>query len=72
MNEINWKHEAQKQAAAAGELKIAICVRLKEIETQQEIDKKQLIWAIPQIDKIILEWKIEQNQKQIDWLKSLL
>lgn len=72
MNEINWKHEAQKQAAAAGELKIAIRARIDEIEKQQADNRTHLLFAETKIDELILEWKIGQEQKQIEWLKSLL
>lgn len=72
MNEINWKHEAQKQAAVAGELKIAIRARIDEIEKQQADNRTHLLFAETKIDELILEWKIGQEQKQIEWLKSLL
>lgn len=72
MNEINWKHEAQKQAAAAGELKMAIRARIDEIEKQQADNRTHLLFAETKIDELILDWKIEQEQKQIEWLKSLL
>lgn len=72
MNEINWKREAQINAAAAGELKIAIRARIDEIEKQQADNRTQLLFAETKIDELILAWKIEQEQKQIEWLKSLL
>lgn len=72
MNEINWKREAQINAAAAGELKMAIRARIDEIEKQQADNRTQLLFAETKIDELMLAWKIEQEQKQIEWLKSLL
>lgn len=72
MNKINWKYEAQKQAADAGELKMKLAARLEELRTEYAITNQHCLWAESEYDQVVLQWKSEQLQKQIDWLEGIL
>lgn len=72
MNKINWKYEAQKQAADAGELKISLAERLESLRTQEVEIKQHLIFEDNNFDRVILEWKLKQLREQIDWLEGIL
>lgn len=72
MIELNWKYEAQKQAADAGELKMKLAERLEELRTECAITNQHCLWAESEYDQVVLQWKSEQLQKQIDWLEGIL
>lgn len=72
MNKINWKYEAQKQAACAAELKIALAERLESLRTQEAEIKQHLIFEDNNFDRVILEWKLKLLREQIDWLEGIL
>ena len=72
MSELNWKYEAQKQAACAGELKMKLAERLEELRTEYAITNQHCLWAESEYDQVVLQWKSEQLQKQIDWLEGIL
>lgn len=68
----DWKREAQSQAAAAGELRILLAYRLEELRTQQTALRKCLALEDHDLDRVILQWKVEQLQEHIDWLEGVL
>lgn len=68
----DWKYEAQTQAAAAGELRILLAYRLEELRTQQTALRKCLALEDNDLDRVILQWKVEQLQDHIDWLEGML
>lgn len=72
MSELNWKYEAQKQAADAGEIRIAIAVRLEEVRTQIAGIHKHLLLEDNDFDRVILEWKQNQLKEQVAWLEGTL
>lgn len=67
-----WKREAQSQAAAAGELRILLAYRLEELRTQQTALRKCLALEDHDLDRVILQCKVEQLQEHIDWLEGVL
>lgn len=67
-----WKHEAQTQAASAGELRILLAYRLEELRTQQTALRKCLVSEDSDLDRVILQWKIAQLQEHIDWLETVM
>lgn len=69
---INWQREAQLQAAAAGELRILLAQRLEELRTQQTALRRHLALEDNDFDRVIVQWKIEQLQKHIEWLEEVL
>lgn len=69
---IDWKREAQTQAAAAGELRILLACRLDELRTQQTALRRHLALEDSDLDRVIVTWKIEQLQEQIEWLEEVL
>ena len=72
MKEIDWKQEAQKQAAAAGELNISLAERLELLRTQEAEIRQYLILEDNDLDRVILEWKLKQLREQIDWLEGIM
>ncbi len=72
MSEEYWKREAQAQAAAAGEFKMLLTLRLEELQTEKISLQKYLILEDNDLDRVILQWKIEQLQKHIEWFESAL
>lgn len=68
----DWKYEAQTQAAAAGELRILLAYRLKELRTQQTALWKCLTLEDCDLDRVILQWKLKQLQEHIDWLENAI
>lgn len=72
MTDINWKFEAQKQAACAGELRISLAERLESLRTQAAEIGQHLILEDNDLDRVILEWKLKQLREQIDWLEGIL
>lgn len=69
---IDWKYEAQTQAAAAGELKISIAEYLEELRVQKTALIRQLTLEDHDFDRVILQWKIKQLQQHIDRLEAIL
>lgn len=69
---MDWKQEAQKQVADAGEMRIAIAVRLEEVRTQIAGIHKHLMLEDNDFDRVILEWKQNQLKEQVAWLEGTL
>ena len=67
-----WKLEAQKQAAAAGEIRIALAERLEAIRTDIAVSEQMLLCEDNEIDQVILGWKITQKKCEASWLESIL
>lgn len=72
MKEIDWKQEAQKHAAAAGEIKIALAGRLEEVRTQIAVLGQMQLLEDNDLDQVMLGWKIEQLKEQERWLEGML
>lgn len=70
--EIDWKQEAQKHAAAAGEMKIAIAQKLEEVRAGIVNIRHMLITEDTALDQAILSWKKEQLEKWAIFLEDLL
>lgn len=68
----HWKLESQKQAASAGELRIAIAERLEAVRTKMAVTRQNLAYEDNEFDRVILEWKLKQLQEQDEWLVALL
>lgn len=72
MREVDWKREAQKHAAAAGEFRIALAERLELIRNRICATRNQMA-AEYNIDIYIrLQVKYQQLQNQEEWLESVL
>lgn len=69
---IDWKREAQINAAAAGELRILLAYRLEELRTHQTALRRHLALEDSDLDRVIVSWKIEQLQEHIEWLEGVL
>lgn len=69
---ISWKHEAQTQAASAGELKISIAEYLEELRVRKTALIRQLALEDHDFDRVILQWKIKQLRQHIDRLEAIL
>lgn len=67
-----WKLEAQKQAAAAGEIRITLAERLEAIRTDIAVSEQMLLCEDNEIDQVILGWKITQKKCEASWLESIL
>lgn len=71
-NEIDWKQEAQKHAAAAGEMKIAIAQKLEEVRADIVNIRHMLLTEDTVLDQAILGWKKGQLEKWAIFLEDLL
>lgn len=71
-NEIDWKQEAQKHAAEAGEMKIAIAQKLEEIRADIVNIRHMLLTEDTALDQAILSWKKAQLEKWAIFLEDLL
>lgn len=72
MQEVDWKLEAKKHAAEAGELKIAIAEKLDEVRGQiskvtKEIEKASDITVV-----VTAKTERSELEKQSQWLKKIL
>ena len=72
MKGTNWKQEAQKQAADAGELKMKLAERLEHIRTEISTARQYLRFEDNNLDRVVLEWKLGQLQKEEEWLEGIL
>lgn len=72
MKIIDWKEEAQKQASAAGELKIKIATRLSDV-TSRIYDLKKQAGSTEEVNMLtcILN-RISFYEEEKRWLQSLL
>lgn len=72
MKIIDWKEEAQKQASAAGELKIKIATRLSDV-TSRIYDLKKQAGETEEVNMLtcILN-RISFYEEEKRWLQSLL
>ena len=68
----HWKTEAQKHAAAAGELKVALGERLEEIRRRKTSIEDLAPGVKTDMDKAVAEWKIKQYKEQEQWLEVVL
>ena len=71
-NEIDWKQEAQKHAAEAGEMKITITQKLEEVRADIVNIRHMLITEDSALDQAILCWKKGQLEKWAIFLEDLL
>lgn len=71
-NEIDWKQEALKHAAEAGEMKIAIAQKLEEVRADIVNIRHMLLTEDTALDQAILGWKKEQLEKWVIFLEDLL
>lgn len=69
---VDWKIEAQEQAAAAGELRVKLAERLEYLRTKISITRQQLITEDNNLDRVILQWKLAQLQEEEAWLEGVL
>lgn len=71
-----WKTEARKQAAAAGELKLALSRRLEEIQRRKASMEDLVQNAETDMDRVIAHWithwKVRQLTEEEQWLEELL
>ncbi len=72
MKEMNWKLEAKKQAALAGELKFKIAERLADITARKENTKRQMEATEDNAEQAMLNWKLGQLEEQEQWLEAAL
>ncbi len=72
MKEMNWKLEAKKQAALAGELKFKIAERLADITARKENTKRQMDATEDNVEQVVLAWKLGQLEEQERWLETVL
>lgn len=71
MNKINWKLEAQKQAADAGTLKMNLALRLDDINTRIRSLDEALIFADDNASINLLN-RISVLKEERVWLVSVL
>lgn len=71
-NSAYWQQEAQRQAAAAGELKIALAERLSEINWRIKgaMEARQSVGDVPQ--RLICDWQIDRLNAEKVWLEGLI
>lgn len=70
--QIDWKQEALKQTAAAGEMKIAIAQKLEEVRVDIVNIRHMLLTEDSALDQTILAWKKDQLEKWAIFLEDLL
>lgn len=70
--EIDWKQEALKHAAEAGEIKIAIAQKLEEVRADIVNIRHMLLTEDTALDQAILGWKKDQLEKWAIFLEDLL
>ena len=72
MKIIDWKEEAQKQAIAAGELKIKIAIRLSDV-TSRIYDLKKQAGDTEEVNMLIcILNRISLYKEEKRWLESIL
>lgn len=71
-SEIDWKQEAQKHAAEAGEMKITTAEKLEEVRADIVNIRHMLITEDTALDQAILGWKKEQLERWAIFLEDLL
>lgn len=71
-NEIDWKQEAQKHAAEAGEMKITITQKLEEVRVDIVNIRHMLLTEDTALDQAILSWKKAQLEKWAIFLEDLM
>ncbi len=71
-NEIDWKQEALKQTAAAGEMKIAIAQKLEEVRADIVSIRHMLITEDTALDQAVLSWKKAQLERWAIFLEDLM
>lgn len=69
---IDWKQEALKQTAEAGEMKIAIAQKLEEVRADIVNIRHMLITEDTALDQAILGWKKGQLEKWAIFLEDML
>lgn len=67
-----WRSEARIQAAAAGEMRIALEMRLEAIETLRKINLNLLSESDDNLQRAILGQNRIQYEEQKSWLEALL
>lgn len=67
-----WQQEARRQAAAAGELKIALAEKLDEL-TKRIADREETLRGIEDnLQYVSVEWQIDQLKAVRGWLEGLI
>lgn len=67
-----WANEARIQAAAAGELKIALAEKLEETRQRKEVVGGLITETRSDMDRVVLDWKLMQFEEQEKWLVEML
>lgn len=71
-NSAYWKQEAQRQAAAAGELKIALAERLNETNRRLKSAREARQGAEDSLQRLICDWQIDRLNAEKVWLEGLI
>lgn len=72
MNTVNWKKEAQKNAAAAGEFRIKLCCRLDELKTRYRNLQKEAIDSNDYNQMYCILNRLSFINEEIAWLEGVL
>ena len=72
MNTVNWKKEAQKNAAAAGEFRIKLCCRLDELKTRYRNLQKEAIDSNDYNQMYCILNRLSFINEEISWLEGVL
>lgn len=72
MSELSWKHEAQKQAADAGTLKMNLALRLDDINTRIRNMEQQIMVSDDKDASIDLLNRISALKEERVWLVTVL
>jgi hypothetical protein len=67
-----WQQEARRQAAAAGELKIALAERLNETNRRLKSAKEARQSAEDSLQRLICDWQIDRLNAEKVWLEGLI
>lgn len=71
-SEYDWEREAKKQTAAAGEIKMQLAEHLEDVRNNISLLRQQARTETNDMSIALIQWKLEQLQKEENWLESLL
>lgn len=69
---LSWENEARVQSAAAGEIRMKLAEHLEDIRNNISSLRQQAQTETNDMSIALIQWKIEQLQKEENWLESLL
>lgn len=72
MKIVDWKEEAQKNAAAAGEFRIKLCCRLDELKTRYRNLQKEAIDSDDYNQMQCILNRLSFINEEIAWLEGVL